>query len=60
MPRFQLLTLGFVGGQATNSAMPPLFYFFFVSLVLFAVGYTGTETALKTALAFQILIKKFY
>ena len=60
MPRFQLLTLGFVGGRATNSATSPPFYFFFVSLVLFLVGYTGIETALKTALALHILLKKLY
>jgi hypothetical protein len=51
MPRFQLLTLGFAGGRATYLAMPPPFYFFFVSLVLFLVRYTFKETALKTVLA---------
>ena len=60
MPRIQLLTLGFVGGRATNSATPPPFYFFFVSLVLFLVGYTGIETVLKTALALHILFNIFY
>jgi hypothetical protein len=45
MPRFQLLTLGFVGVRYTNSDTPPPFYFFFLSLVL----YTGIETAMKTA-----------